>query len=78
MALCVCSGLDPGGHDFDNVVERTNWTNEDTLEDTVGHGTHVAGVIAGRDAKCLGFAPNAELYIFRVFSSEQVGGCSVY
>lgn len=66
------TGLDAGGHDFDNVMEQINWTNEDTLKDFIGHGTHVAGVIAGRDAKCLGFAPEADLYIFRMFSSDQV------
>ncbi|CAN0075207.1 unnamed protein product, partial [Ectocarpus sp. 4 AP-2014] len=66
------TGLEAGGHDFDNVVERINWTDEPTLKDTVGHGTHVAGVIGGRDQGCSGFAPDADLYIFRVFSGEQV------
>ncbi|CAM9749294.1 unnamed protein product, partial [Ectocarpus sp. 12 AP-2014] len=66
------TGLEAGGHDFDNVVERTNWTDEPTLKDTVGHGTHVAGVIGGRDQGCSGFAPDADLYIFRVFSGQQV------
>ncbi|CAM9574164.1 unnamed protein product, partial [Ectocarpus sp. 13 AM-2016] len=66
------TGLEAGGHDFDNVVERSNWTDEPTLKDTVGHGTHVAGVIGGRDQGCSGFAPDADLYIFRVFSGQQV------
>ena len=35
--------MDVGGHDFGNVVEQINWTNEDSLKDDVGHGTHVAG-----------------------------------
>lgn len=54
-------------------MERINWTNEDTLADGVGHGTHVAGVIAGRDFSCPGLAPDADLYVFRLFSSRQVG-----
>eukprot|EP00752_Nemacystus_decipiens_P008224 g7354.t1 len=66
------TGLEAGEHDFDNVVERINWTDEDTLEDKVGHGTHIAGVIGGRDTGCFGFAPEADLFVFRVFSSEQV------
>ena len=37
------TGLEAGGHDFSNVVERINWTDEETLSDTVGHGTHIAG-----------------------------------
>ncbi|GAB2219758.1 hypothetical protein Drorol1_Dr00007395 [Drosera rotundifolia] len=57
---------------FRHIKERTNWTNEDTLNDNLGHGTFVAGVIAGQDSECLGFAPDAEIYAFRVFTDAQV------
>ncbi|BAU02870.1 hypothetical protein LR48_Vigan10g014200 [Vigna angularis] len=57
---------------FRNIKERTNWTNEDTLNDNLGHGTFVAGVIAGVDSECLGFAPDTEIYAFRVFTDAQV------
>ncbi|KAL9154330.1 hypothetical protein ABFS82_10G107300 [Erythranthe guttata] len=57
---------------FRNIKERTNWTNEDTLNDNLGHGTFVAGVIAGQDVECLGFAPDTEIYAFRVFTDAQV------
>lgn len=57
---------------MNNFQERTNWTNENTLNDNLGHGTFVAGVIAGEDAECLGFAPDTELYAFRVFTDAQV------
>ncbi|XP_061374496.1 subtilisin-like protease SBT6.1 isoform X2 [Gastrolobium bilobum] len=57
---------------FRNIKERTNWTNEDRLNDNLGHGTFVAGVIAGVDAECLGFAPDTEIYAFRVFTDAQV------
>uniref|UniRef100_A0A2P2J411 Uncharacterized protein MANES_16G115100 n=2 Tax=Rhizophora mucronata TaxID=61149 RepID=A0A2P2J411_RHIMU len=57
---------------FRIIKERTNWTNEDTLNDNLGHGTFVAGVIAGQDAECLGFAPDAEIYAYRVFTDAQV------
>ncbi|GMH16564.1 hypothetical protein Nepgr_018405 [Nepenthes gracilis] len=57
---------------FRNIKERTNWTNEDTLNDNLGHGTFVAGVVAGQDSECLGFAPDAEIYAFRVFTDAQV------
>lgn len=56
----------------DKFQERTNWTNEDTLNDNLGHGTFVAGVIAGQDEECLGFAPDTEIYAFRVFTDAQV------
>jgi len=54
------------------MQERTNWTNEDTLNDNLGHGTFVAGVVAGEDEECLGFAPDTEIYAFRVFTDAQV------
>uniref|UniRef100_A0A0E0DXF0 Uncharacterized protein n=1 Tax=Oryza meridionalis TaxID=40149 RepID=A0A0E0DXF0_9ORYZ len=57
---------------FRNIKERTNWTNEDTLNDNLGHGTFVAGVIAGQDAECPGFAPDTEIYAFRVFTDAQI------
>lgn len=57
---------------FRNIKERTNWTNEDTLNDNLGHGTFVAGVIAGQDEECLGFAPDTEIYAFRVFTDAQL------
>lgn len=56
---------------FRNVEERTDWTNESTLDDTVGHGTFVAGVVAS-SKDCLGFAPDATLLIFKVFTNKQV------
>eukprot|EP00002_Diphylleia_rotans_P029694 TRINITY_DN6060_c0_g1_i3.p1 TRINITY_DN6060_c0_g1~~TRINITY_DN6060_c0_g1_i3.p1 ORF type:complete len:957 (-),score=176.57 TRINITY_DN6060_c0_g1_i3:105-2975(-) len=65
------TGLNSYHPNFKNVRERTNWTEEKTNEDTVGHGTFVAGVVAGND-ECSGFAPDADLYIFRVFNSRQV------
>lgn len=42
------------------------------MNDNLGHGTFVAGVIAGEDAECLGFAPDTEIYAFRVFTDAQV------
>ncbi|XP_044734219.1 membrane-bound transcription factor site-1 protease isoform X2 [Chrysoperla carnea] len=56
---------------FKKIKERTNWTNEKTLDDGLGHGTFVAGVIASTK-ECLGFAPDSELHIFRVFTQKQV------
>ncbi|XP_032813570.1 membrane-bound transcription factor site-1 protease [Petromyzon marinus] len=65
------TGLSERHPHFKNVKERTNWTNEKTLDDGLGHGTFVAGVIASM-RECQGFAPDAELHIFRVFTNNQV------
>ncbi|XP_025115476.1 membrane-bound transcription factor site-1 protease-like [Pomacea canaliculata] len=53
------------------IKDRSNWTNEKTLDDSLGHGTFVAGVIASHK-ECLGFAPDADVYVFRVFTNNQV------
>ncbi|XP_075990927.1 membrane-bound transcription factor site-1 protease [Anticarsia gemmatalis] len=65
------TGLARNHPHFGRVRERTDWTGENTLDDALGHGTFVAGVIASR-ADCLGFAPDADLHIFRVFTDNQV------
>lgn len=65
------TGLARNHPHFRNIADRTDWTDEQTLEDHLGHGTFVAGVIAS-SSECLGFAPDAELYIFRVFTNNQV------
>lgn len=65
------TGLAKNHPHFKRVKERTNWTNEKSLDDGVSHGTFVAGVIAS-SKECLGFAPDAELHIYRVFTNKQV------
>ncbi|XP_054714164.1 membrane-bound transcription factor site-1 protease-like [Uloborus diversus] len=65
------TGLVKNHPHFKKIKERTNWTNEKTLDDGLGHGTFVAGVIAS-NRECLGFAPESELHIYRVFTNNQV------
>nr|KAJ0203257.1 hypothetical protein LSAT_V11C500289480 [Lactuca sativa] len=54
------------------LMECKNWTNENSLNDNLGHGTFVAGVIASENTEYLGFAPNVETYDFCVFTDAQV------
>lgn len=65
------TGLSEKHPHFRNIEERTDWTNESNLDDTVGHGTFVAGIIAS-SKDCLGFVPDASLHIFKVFTNKQV------
>jgi len=66
--------------DIAHVDERSNWTHEPTLDDGLGHGSFVAGVVAagGRDVlnkpstQCPGLAPLARIHTFRVFTNDQV------
>jgi membrane-bound transcription factor site-1 protease len=64
------TGLKAAHPHFKHVVDITNWTDEDTSDDSIGHGTFVAGVIAS-DSECLGLAPEVELHIFRVFTNSR-------
>ncbi|XP_043464380.1 membrane-bound transcription factor site-1 protease [Leptopilina heterotoma] len=66
------TGLAASHPHFKKIEERTDWTNEKTVEDGLGHGTFVAGVIASSSKECFGLAPDAELHIFRVFTNSQV------
>lgn len=65
------SGLNDHHSHFKNIRLRSNWTSDKTVDDMVGHGSFVAGVVAGQSAECPGIAPESNLYIFRVFSTVQ-------
>ncbi len=69
------TGLAKNHPHFRRVKDRTNWTDEKSLDDGLGHGTFVAGVIAS-SSECLGFVPDSDLYVFRVFTNNQVSGIS--
>ncbi|KEY70826.1 hypothetical protein S7711_08526 [Stachybotrys chartarum IBT 7711] len=60
-----------GGYDFVGdgywPLEGPITPDEDPL-DTQGHGTHVAGIIAGETEGWVGVAPEATLYAYKVFS----------
>lgn len=66
------TGIKANHPDVKNIKERTNWTHEPTLEDGLGHGSFVAGVIAGTSPSCPGLAPEVEIHTFRVFTNDQV------
>lgn len=42
------TGLRKGHPHFKNVIDITNWTDEDSTEDGLGHGTFVTGTVEGR------------------------------
>ncbi|KAK8070473.1 peptidase S8/S53 domain-containing protein [Apiospora hydei] len=42
------------------------------VEDTEGHGTHVAGIVAGKGEQFVGVAPDAKLLAYRVSDAKNV------
>lgn len=67
------TGLESEHPHFKNVVEITNWTEEKSgATDHIGHGTFVSGLVAGTASSCPGLAPDVNLYIFKVFTDQQV------
>ncbi|WP_079062741.1 S8 family serine peptidase [Streptacidiphilus griseoplanus] len=56
-----------GGYDF---ADEDADPYDDKYGPAAGHGTHVAGIIAGDDEHVLGVAPDATLRSYRVFGSK--------
>lgn len=57
-----------GGHDFADADADTY---DDSSGPAFGHGTHMAGIIAGDDTHIQGVAPDAKLRSYRVFGEER-------
>lgn len=64
------TGLRDNHPHFRNISSRTDWTYENEKDDVIGHGTFVAGIVAG-SGDCKGLAPDTEIYSFRMFSSKK-------
>ncbi|MEO3872621.1 S8 family serine peptidase [Nonomuraea sp. B12E4] len=61
------SGLDTEHPDLkDAVTQERNFSDEPDMRDNVGHGTHVASIVAGRGETYRGVAPGASLAIGKV------------
>ena len=62
---------------INNIIGGKNFTSEGSetdYNDLNGHGTHVAGIIAG-NGKVMGVAPNAKLLILKVLDKTGNGNC---
>jgi subtilisin family serine protease len=57
----------------DVVVDYRNFTTDGEVYDTLGHGTHVAGIIAARSPVAHGIAPDAKLLSLKVLGHSGMG-----
>jgi subtilisin family serine protease len=72
----VDTGIDREHPDFaGRIVTGSSFVGGDYSDDN-GHGTHVAGIIAGSGAKYRGVAPEAMLYIAKVLDRNGSGSMS--
>jgi subtilisin family serine protease len=67
----IDSGCDLSHPDL-KIQSFKNFTESNSAEDTSGHGTHVAGIIAaqGNNYGILGVAPDAEIHIYKALDGS--------
>jgi len=71
--IAACTGLNASGQLYRNAKVAFTYDyadGDDDVTDTEGHGTHVAGTVAANGESFRGVAPDAQLAIMKVFSSE--------
>ncbi len=71
------SGVPKTHPDIKHIAERTDWTDDGSQDDTIGHGTFVAGVIAGNNRECAGLAPDAEIHSVSDTSAPPKNTCNL-
>ncbi|MFX0135667.1 MAG: S8 family serine peptidase [Candidatus Hodarchaeota archaeon] len=80
VVVAVCdSGINVSHPNLaNNIIDRYNtYTGGSNVpDDTLGHGTYVAGIIANNDSISHGVAPNVSLLIVKVFDSTGTGPSS--
>ena len=71
------TGVDAGHPDLAGAVTSSrNFTEDPDPADLLGHGTHVASIIASRDARLRGVAPGAEVVSGKVLDRDGFGYAS--
>ena len=53
----------------ENII---NFTHDKDANDVVGHGTFIAGIVGSSNPECLGIAPEAEIYVLKLFSETKI------
>jgi len=69
----VDTGIDPGHPDFAGRILAMHDLTGEGVRDVHGHGTHVAGIVAGAGNRYKGIAPEANIYIAKVLHRDGSG-----
>ncbi len=69
----IDSGISRHSALVDAVADYRNFSSDPDQYDTLGHGTHVAGVIAARSGLAKGIAPDAKLISMKVLGHSGMG-----
>lgn len=67
----IDSGIAP--HSALVVADYRNFTSDSSFHDTLGHGTHVAGIIGARSGQAKGIAPAVSLVSMKVLGHSGMG-----
>jgi subtilisin family serine protease len=55
-----------------SVKRIINFTHDKDAIDHLGHGTFIAGVAGSKNYDCPGIAPDAEVYVMKLFTEDRV------
>jgi len=69
----VDTGIDPGHPDFAGRIMAMHDLTGESVRDVHGHGTHVAGIVAGAGNRYKGIAPEANIYVAKVLHQDGSG-----
>ena len=53
------------------VVKVIDFTSDGDPTDQIGHGTFITSLISSSEQSCPGLAPDAEVYIFKLFKHTE-------
>jgi membrane-bound transcription factor site-1 protease len=54
------------------VAKIIDFTFDEDAVDKIGHGTFISSVVGSLNEDCPGIAPDAEIYIFKLFTEKRV------
>ena len=49
-----------------------NFTHDKNAKDALGHGTFISGVVGSINKECPGIAPEAEVFVLKLFTEDRV------